>query len=270
MQSILGTLAALLLFAEGGAGSGHDLPAIRERGVLRVVVADDRSAPASSAIVSFKPGAPRGFDGEIAEAFAALQRLKVEFVPVPSVNDRIPALLGGKGDVLIGLINTEARRKQVSFAVEIFPARHVVVTRRPRPPITTMEELRRVRVGVTKGSSWAETVAKAGIPRENVDDSFATGAETLDALRHQKVAAVVTAVSTALLEKQRDPELELGLFLGPLESAAWAVRPDAPQLREALDEYITNVRRTPTWSRLVVKYYGDVALEVLQKSRATP
>jgi hypothetical protein len=48
------------------------------------------------------------------------------------------------------------------------------------------------------------------------------------------------------------------------------VRPDAPQLREALDEYITNVRHTSTWSRLVVKYYGDSALEVLQKSRASP
>jgi membrane-bound lytic murein transglycosylase F len=270
MHGSLGTLAALLLLAAAGAGSGHDLPAIRERGVLRVVVADDRVAPVSSAIVSFKPGAPRGFDGEIVEAFAALQRLKVEFVPVVSANDRIPALLAGKGDILIGLINTEARRKQVSFAVEIFPARHVVVTRKPHAPITTVEELRRVRVGATKGSSWAETVAAAGIPRENIDDSFATSEETLQALRNQKIAAVVMSVASALLEKRLDADVELGLFLGPLESAAWAVRPDAPQLREALDEYINNVRRTPTWSRLVIKYYGDIALEVLQKSRATP
>jgi membrane-bound lytic murein transglycosylase F len=270
MPSSLGTLAALLLFAEGGAGSGHDLPSIRERGVLQVVVADDRTAPVASAIVSFKPGAPRGLDGEIAEGFGALQRVRVEFVPVPSINDCIPALLAGKGDIVIGLINTEARRKQVSFAVEIFPARHVVVTRKPHLPIDTLEELRRVRVGVMKGSSWAETVLAAGVPRENVDDSFPTGAETLEALRHQRIVAVVTSASTALLERQRDPDLELGLFVGPLGSAAWAVRQDAPQLREALDEYITNVRRTPTWNRLVLKYYGDIALEVLQKSRAMP
>src|SRR5262245_47607757 len=130
MLSSLGTFATLLLLA-AGAGNGHDLPAIRERGVLRVLVVDDRPAAAASEVVSLKPGAPRGLDGEIVEGFGALQRLKVEFVPVASINDCIPALLAGKGDVVIGLINTEARRKQVSFAVEIFPARHVVVSRKP-------------------------------------------------------------------------------------------------------------------------------------------
>jgi membrane-bound lytic murein transglycosylase F len=266
----LGTLAALLLLAEADAGNGPDLPAIRERGVLRVLVVDDRPAAAASEVVSLKPGAPRGFDGEIVEAFAALQRLKLEFVPVTSGGERIPAPLAGKGDMVIGLVATEARRKQVSFTVEVFPTRHVTVTHKPHPPITTLEELRRARVGTTKGSSWAETLAAVKLPRENIDDSFVTGAEALEALRQKRITAIVMDVSGALLAKQRDPEMELGLFLGPLGSAAWAVRPDAPQLREALDEYITNVRRTPTWSRLVVKYYGDVALEVLQKSRANP
>lgn len=39
-------------------------------------------------------------------------------------------------------------------------------------------------------------------------------------------------------------------------------------LLKALDEYIENLRRTPTWSRLVVKYFGEMAPEVLRKARA--
>lgn len=35
----------------------------------------------------------------------------------------------------------------------------------------------------------------------------------------------------------------------------------------ALDDYVANVRRTPTRGRLVVKYFGESGLEILKKSR---
>jgi len=37
---------------------------------------------------------------------------------------------------------------------------------------------------------------------------------------------------------------------------------------KALDEHITNVRRSIAWNRLVVKYFGASALEVLREARA--
>jgi polar amino acid transport system substrate-binding protein len=259
-------LTAVLLTAGARLAAAQDWPAIRERGVLRVVVTGGEGGR----VVSLVPGSAPGFDREIIEGFAALHRLKIEFVPVATGNDRIPALLAGKGDVIVGLINTEARRRLVDFATEIFPARHVAITRRPHAPVKTVEELRRLRIGTTKGSSWTEAVMAAGVPRENLDDTFITAKEVLEALRQQRIGATVMAVSGALMQKQDDPDLELGVFVGPALSAAWAVRPGARLLREALDEYISNVRRTPTWNRLVIKYYGAAALEILQKSREAP
>jgi hypothetical protein len=35
----------------------------------------------------------------------------------------------------------------------------------------------------------------------------------------------------------------------------------------ALDDYVANLRKTASWSRLVVKYFGESALEILKKSR---
>jgi hypothetical protein len=46
------------------------------------------------------------------------------------------------------------------------------------------------------------------------------------------------------------------------------VRRDEPQLRDSLNEYVENTRKTPTWSRLVVKYFGSAAPEILKKARA--
>ena len=39
------------------------------------------------------------------------------------------------------------------------------------------------------------------------------------------------------------------------------------ELKQALDEYMDSLRRTPSWSRLVVKYFGESALDVLKKAR---
>jgi ABC-type amino acid transport substrate-binding protein len=45
------------------------------------------------------------------------------------------------------------------------------------------------------------------------------------------------------------------------------VRKSDVALRKALNEYIENLRRTDTWSRLVVKYFGEMAPDVLRKAR---
>ena len=59
-----------------------------------------------------------------------------------------------------------------------------------------------------------------------------------------------------------------GLFLGPPRSLAYAVRKEDGELRHALDEYVAAFRRSPSWSRLVVKYFGEAAPDVLRKARA--
>ena len=57
------------------------------------------------------------------------------------------------------------------------------------------------------------------------------------------------------------------MFLGPPSSLAYAVRKDEDALREVLDDFISNLRRTATWNRLVVDYFGVSALDVLKKAR---
>jgi ABC-type amino acid transport substrate-binding protein len=56
--------------------------------------------------------------------------------------------------------------------------------------------------------------------------------------------------------------------VGPPRSLAYGVRKADTALLQALNEYIDNVRRTPTWSRLVVEYFGAAAPEILRKARA--
>src|SRR5262249_47179647 len=183
MPRALGYFLAFLI-AGPAALDADDLGAIKARGVLRAIVSMD-GLPEG---VSLKQGTPPGMEREMIESFAGLQRLRLEFVPVPTGGDRIPALLAGKGGVVGGSpVVAEARRKQVAFTAEVFPGRSVVVTYRPHAAVESLEQLRKERVGTLKGSSWAEQVAVAGVPPDKVDDSFSSPEQVLQGLRSHKV-----------------------------------------------------------------------------------
>ncbi|HVO13149.1 MAG TPA: transporter substrate-binding domain-containing protein [Vicinamibacteria bacterium] len=241
-----------------------DFPDIQARGALRVIV-----MPLSSADEFFTVplGAKPGFDREILDGFAKLHRLRLEVVPVEGWDNLIPALLQGRGDVVAGRFTvTDARRRQIAFTTEVFPSRNVAMTRKPHPPVTSLDALKSRRVATIKGSSMAEVV-RSVIPAGNLDDSFAPG--TLPAaLKAGKVEVAVLGVESAIAAQRKDPDIELGVFVGAPMSLAYGVRPKDAALLQALDEYIDNLRRTPTWNRLVIDYFGAAAPEILKKARA--
>jgi ABC-type amino acid transport substrate-binding protein len=261
---VLNRLAvAVLLAGTGTPAAGSDLAAIKARGALRVLAVEMKR---SDEFFQFQ-GRP-GFDREILEGFAKLHALRLEAVPVPGWDDLVPALLADRGDVIAGRFTvTEERKRRIAFTRETFPTRNVVLTRAPTPPVGSLDELRALRVGTIEGSSMAEAVARAGVPAANVDAGIKPGGLP-DALVSGRVKAVVLGIESAITAHRDDPKIELGLFLGPPGSLAFGARKPDSALVEALDAYIENLRKTATWSRLAVKYFGESAPDILKKARA--
>jgi len=250
------------VLALAASARAADLTELQARGEFTVLAVNSNPY-----FVAFDPAAPPGFEREILDGFARLKGMSVKLVEVPNWGALIPALMSGKGDVVAGgLTVTPARKSQVDFTVEVFPTRNVVITRKPRRIVSTLDELRQERVGTIRGTSLAQAVADAKVPPKNVDDSVIATAFA-EVLRSGKVTALVDGVEDALLLQQADPDIQLGLFLGAPESLAFAVRKDAPKLRQALDEYLSNFRRTPSWNRLLIKYFGGSAIEILKRAR---
>jgi len=251
-------LLSMLCAAPGGAG---DFAEITRRGTLKVLVVDG-----SPEFYKLKPHQDPGLEREILDGFARLHKLSIETLEVPSWSALVPALLDGRGDLIAGSVTvTEGRLKQIDFTQEVFPTRNVVVTRKPHAPVKTLAELRTLRVGTIRGTSLAEAVAAAAVPPAQVDDSFPSGGLP-DGLRRGKIQAAVIGLEAAVLAQREDPDLQLGLFVGPRQRLAFGVRKIDKELTAALDTYIANVRKTPTWGRLVVKYFGNSALDVLKRA----
>jgi ABC-type amino acid transport substrate-binding protein len=239
-----------------------DLAEIRQRGALRVIVSADELPQMFSFEDSDRPGLER----EIVESFARSQGLELEVVKVATFDQVIPTLVDGGGDMVVGLIATQARRALIDFTVETMPARHVAVNLRSAPPVAAAEELRAVRVGVVVDSSWDEAAREAGVP----DDRripFEGTEPMLAALRGGSVQAAVMSVTDFALSQAADPRLQAGCFVGRASSAAWGIRKTDPELRAALDEHIGQLQRSPAWSKLVLRYYTQDALALLARAR---
>ncbi len=97
--------------------------------------------------------------------------------------------------------------------------------------------------------------------------SFADVPSLLKGLRDAAITATVMSVVDFTMAKKRDESLRAGAFVGSRGSGAWGLRSSDPELKRALDDYLTAARRSGSWSRLVIRYYGQDALDVLGRDR---
>lgn len=256
MRALFATVVALATLA--GSAYAADLAEIKARGSLRIVAA----AGEQPEMFSFTPDADPGFEREMLEGFARLHDLKVEIVRVDGFSDRIPAIVGGRGDVVVGMIATEQRREHIEFTDEVLPARHLVVTHEPNPAIDNVAEFLHKKVGVLKGTTWSQAAAAAGMP-ESKCTLFTDTEPLLSALEAGEIEATVMSVSDFTLAAKRRPGMLGGVFVGDVAVAAWGVHKEATELTAALNAYLVNLHRGAGWNRLVVKYFGEKALTVL-------
>jgi membrane-bound lytic murein transglycosylase F len=241
--------------AAGAAEPAPGLPA-----TLRVLVSSDEMPE----MFSFEGKGRPGLERELVEGFCRLHGLKLEVVQVRDFDQIIPMLLRGEGDVVTGIVNTEPRRRKVAFTSEVFPVRHLAVTRRPTAPVARAGDMPTLRVGVIPGTSWEHATVEAGVPKTK-RVPFRDADALLAGLRAGQVDAVVMALLDYALASKRDPELEAGAFLGSGLSAAWAVRPDDARTLAALNGYLASMGQAR--HALMFKYLSEEALSLIALAR---
>jgi ABC-type amino acid transport substrate-binding protein len=246
-----------LVFAVS-AGAADPTPGLPAR--LRVLVAADEMPE----MFSFAPTGRPGFERELIEGFCRIHGLKLEVVKVADFEQIIPMLERGDGDMITGIVATAERRQKVAFTSEVFPVRHLAVTRRPSPAAARADDLRRLRVGVIPGTTWEQAAVDAGVPKAK-RVAFRDAEALLAGLRARQVDAVVMALLDFALAQKHDPELVGGGFVGPAAAAAMAVRPEDGRLLEALNGYLQGMRQAR--HALMFRYLSEEALSLIALAR---
>jgi membrane-bound lytic murein transglycosylase MltF len=227
-----------------------DLPEIRERGTLRVLVAYGVTA------FYLQQGRPRGLEVDAMSDLETRLRahrprdespLRVVYVPTPF--DRLlPDLAAGRGDVAAALLTvTETRSRIVDFSEPyVKDVSQVLVSSRNARPVRTPGDLAGRRVHVAAGSSTVEGLRRlsgelvAGglqpvqvveVPSESWEGLLQMVAAGM--FDHTVADDFLSALWARALPALRvDGDVRLRGHGG----FAWAVRKDCPELRAALDD----------------------------------
>ena len=245
--------------AAAAAPVDGDLADLRSRGSLRVLVGADEDP----IWFSQRGGPSPGFEREVLEGFARVQRLRFEVVPVPRWEEAIPMLLRQEGDVLGGISVTPERRQKVDFSVRAAAGaehrRHAAaagadpLARRAAGRAGRDRAQHRVGRGARQGRrSRLAHAAHGRRLRGGRDDP--RRARRRDRVRGRRF---LPAAPPASASSRR------ACCSGSRSAARGPSARASPELRQALDAYLGELRRSANWSRLLVKYFGADAPAIL-------
>jgi membrane-bound lytic murein transglycosylase F len=219
-------------YAEAG-----DLDALKRRGKLRILV------PANLTGGRYLPrrGSPVRHQQEVAEDFARSLALEPVLVPVAAFKELIPELLQGKGDLIVAnLTVTDARKEKISFSVPLNHVREQLVTR-PDDTLEKPAQLDGRTIAIeTETSFWDSVHAlQEKYPGVRVEELPPMRTEEiLDRLARGEIDVTVQDSNEMAVFQQFRDDLRVAFDVSGERAIAWGLRPDAPQLLDALNRFL--------------------------------
>ena len=233
-----------------------DLPALQERGVLRVLVPEiprDQRLP--------REGHPFDFERELAAEFAGSQGLEVRWQVVEERDGLLPALLEGRGDLIAaGLTVTEDRQKAVAFSRALSWIREQVVTRAGDTALARPADLAGRTLALRRSSAYWGTAERLAREHPGLElEAVSEGLETEEILyRVERGLLDLTMADDNLVAQARRymPDLRVAFDVTGERPTAMALRADARELKTALDAFLQDALPE---TRQETRYTGDLS-----------
>lgn len=249
---VASTLAASALFATC-AVHADDLQSIENAKEIRIAMSGQYSpfsfANEQNQIV--------GFDASISEALAERLGVKVKIITTP-FDGIIAGLLAKKYDAIVASMTiTPERQKAVDFVGPYYRAGRTIVVKE-NSPITSLDQLKDVTVGVTLGDAhdkWARARGDLkvrtykGLPEMLVD----LEAGRIDALVMDSVPVLVAVKQTG--QKVRIITPPAGE--GSIEDMGIALRKNNPELKAKIETALADMLADGTYEKISMQWIGN-------------
>ena len=244
------------IIAEGGEVRRYreDLDGLSERGVLRVITVNGPST------YFLWRGNLVGFDYEFVKQFATEQELRVRMVVASTMDQVLPWLAEGRGDLVAVGLGPEAVSaiSGLSRTSVVHDVRPVVLAQADDAPISEASDLAGRSVVMRASSPYLTAVDAL---RDSVSfslESLTTPISTsrlVDGVADGTYDLTILPSQLADLELASRDDVVSALRVEEAEGLAWVVRDDQPQLLGALDEYLAHESQRFLYNVLVRKYF---------------
>jgi len=197
--------------------------------------------------------------------------LRIDVICIPvSRDEMIPALLAGRGDVVLGnLTITGERLKHVDFTTPFRRSvSEILVTGPGAEPVATVDDLAGKEIYVRKSSSYYESLEKLNsvlVAAKKLPVRIRAAPENLEAedILEMVNAGLVkmTIAETYIGEfwKQVFPKLTLhsNIAVRTGGDIAWMIRKHSPQLMTELNTFLARVEKSGQKNELLQKYFQN-------------
>jgi membrane-bound lytic murein transglycosylase F len=260
----------------------RDLAEVKAGGTLTVL------APYNSTTYFIYRGEPFGYEYELLQAFAREQNVTLKMIVVTDRKSLYALLNSGEGDIAAGrLVPTPEDEAHVSFTRALYRTEPALVQQESPPAtagraeqalkpgpadelpemdiqarlVTRPAQLAGKTVTVPEQSPYRRTLVELA---DDVGDIHVVemGDEIHDEALAQKVARgevqfTVMQENLAELKEAEFKNLKVRPVVGGSHSVVWAVRRNAPELSDKLNEWIERKQNGTLFDRLYKKYFID-------------
>ncbi len=246
-----------------------DFDVMVKRRIIRVLV------PHSKTMYFVERGQPRGLAYEALKAFEdeinkKRGHLKVNVVFFPTTRAKMLSdLVAGLGDIVVaGVTITPERDKLVDFTMPTTtkPVSEIVVTGPQSPSLASLDDLAGKDVFVRKSSSYWEHLEQLNARFKKEGKAAIVLRPAPEDLEDEDLLEMLNAglFGIGIVD---DYKLEIWSKIYPKIKArpdlavsaggelAWAIRPNSPQLKAALDAFLKTHRQGTTFGNTLIKRY---------------
>ena len=246
-----------------------DLPKIKERGYLTAIV--DNS---STGYFIYK-GQPKGYEYELLQRLAKHLGLELKIKVIPSMEQAFKMLQLGEGDIIAySLTITKARKEHLSFTDSHYSTRQVLVQRKPdnwrsmtldeidEALIKDPMQLMGKEVHVRKGSSYVERLQNLSheiggdILIVEEDEDIETEEMILNLL-DKKYDYIIADETVAKVNAAYYPDIDVKTAISFPQRIAWALRKNAPELQLAINKWMKEMKKGPTFNVIYNRYFNN-------------
>ncbi|MFB6306196.1 MAG: transglycosylase SLT domain-containing protein, partial [Flavobacteriales bacterium] len=218
---------------------------------------------------------PMGYEYELLKRLADHLGLKLELKIAKNMNDVFKMLNSGEGDlVAYGLTITKDRKKKVAFTKNHNIVEQVLVQKLPENKrqltkdqiddklIRNPLELLGKKVHVRKNSSYFERLNNleeelgGEIDIQTIPGNITTG-QLIKRVAKGEIKYTIADKNIALVNKTYYPEIDIETPVSFPQRIAWAVRKNSPKLLKAINDWISDIKKTTDYYVIYNKYFKN-------------
>lgn len=244
-----------------------DLDAIQKRGYINALVDNN-----SVSYFIYK-GEPMGYEYELLTRFARHLNVELKIKVTSGINRAMDQLNKGEGDIIaFPLTVTKERKKYVAFSRPHFNSHQVLVQRKPdnwrlmtrdeinESVIRNPVELIGKDVYVLPGSSFESRLKHlseeiGGDVVIRVDTNSSESESLIRKVARGEIDLTIADNMMARVNAFYYPDLDINTPISMAQQVAWATRKNSPRLLQAINEWLGQIKKEPTFMVIYNRYF---------------